>query len=146
MYGVDVQLVQEVIRYQKMTDIPLAPESVVGLINLRGQIVTAIDMRKRLQLPARDGDRLPMNVVVTVAIHQSFGLKICRRASSRSLRIIAKGRVQIWETTGAISKNLAPKQKSSMRVQQIIHNSQLIAVLMPRKVVKQNRCEDQLPK
>jgi purine-binding chemotaxis protein CheW len=69
MYGVDVQLVQEVIRYQEMTDIPLAPESVVGLINLRGQIVTAIDMRKRLQLPARDGDKLPMNIVVTVAIH-----------------------------------------------------------------------------
>lgn len=64
MYGVEVQLVQEVIRYQEMTDVPLAPDSVVGLINLRGQIVTAIDMRKRLGLPARTEDRLPMNVVV----------------------------------------------------------------------------------
>jgi purine-binding chemotaxis protein CheW len=64
MYGVEVQLVQEVIRYQEMTDVPLAPDSVVGLINLRGQIVTAIDMRKRLCLPARAEDRLPMNVVV----------------------------------------------------------------------------------
>jgi purine-binding chemotaxis protein CheW len=64
MYGVEVQSVQEVIRYQEMTDVPLAPESVVGLINLRGQIVTAIDLRKRLGLPERPDGKLPMNVVV----------------------------------------------------------------------------------
>lgn len=64
MYGVDVQSVQEVIRYQEMTDVPLAPDSVVGLINLRGQIVTAIDLRKRLGLAARPDSQLPMNVVV----------------------------------------------------------------------------------
>jgi purine-binding chemotaxis protein CheW len=64
MYGVDVQSVQEVIRYQEMTDVPLAPDSVVGLINLRGQIVTAIDLRTRLGLPNRVEGQLPMNVVV----------------------------------------------------------------------------------
>lgn len=64
MYGVDVQSVQEVIRYQEMTDVPLAPDSVVGLINLRGQIVIAIDMRRRLGLPSRQDGDLPMNVVV----------------------------------------------------------------------------------
>ncbi len=64
MFGIDVQSVQEVIRYQEMTDIPLAPEAVCGLINLRGQIVTAIDLRQRLGLPPRDSDTLPMNVVV----------------------------------------------------------------------------------
>lgn len=64
MYGVDVQSVQEVIRYQDMTDVPLAPDSVVGLINLRGQIVTAIDLRKRLGLPCRPEGQLPMNVVI----------------------------------------------------------------------------------
>jgi len=64
MYGIDVRSVQEVIRYQEMTEVPLAPESVMGLINLRGQIVTAIDLRKRLKLPAREGDALPMNVVI----------------------------------------------------------------------------------
>ncbi len=51
MFGVDVQTVQEVIRYQEMTEVPLAPEAVCGLINLRGQIVTAIDLRKRLGMP-----------------------------------------------------------------------------------------------
>lgn len=64
MFGIDVQTVQEVIRYQQMTDIPLAPDAVCGLINLRGQIVTAIDLRTRLGLPSRPEEQLPMNVVV----------------------------------------------------------------------------------
>lgn len=62
--GIDVRQVQEVFRYQKMTRVPLAPGAVRGLINLRGQIVTAIDLRARLGLPERSGDRLPMNIVV----------------------------------------------------------------------------------
>ncbi|MDB5346064.1 MAG: CheW protein [Schlesneria sp.] len=63
-FGVEVQKVQEVLRYQEMTRVPLAPPVVRGLINLRGQIVTAIDMRRRLGLPALSADRLPMNVVI----------------------------------------------------------------------------------
>ncbi len=66
-FGIDVQKVQEVIRYQEMTRVPLAPRVVRGLINLRGQIVTAIDLRRRLQLADRPGGRLPMNVVVRSA-------------------------------------------------------------------------------
>lgn len=62
--GIDVQQVQEVFRYQKMTRVPLAPSAVRGLINLRGQIVTAIDLRTRLGLPERPHGQLPMNVVV----------------------------------------------------------------------------------
>ncbi len=63
-FGVEVLRVQEVIRYQEMTAVPLAPSMVEGLINLRGQIVTAIDLRRRLELPPRTGDSLPLNVVV----------------------------------------------------------------------------------
>lgn len=63
LFGVDVTHVQEVIRYQEMTSVPLAPSLIRGLINLRGQIVTAIDMRARLRLPART-EPLPMNVVL----------------------------------------------------------------------------------
>jgi purine-binding chemotaxis protein CheW len=47
-----------------MTAVPLAPPEVAGLINLRGQIVTALDLRSRLGLPPRPDDKLPMNVVV----------------------------------------------------------------------------------
>ncbi|MBM4001490.1 MAG: chemotaxis protein CheW [Planctomycetes bacterium] len=62
--GIDVQQVQEVIRYQAMTRIPLAPGAIRGLINLRGQIVTALDLRCRLGLPPRDAEQPPMNVVL----------------------------------------------------------------------------------
>ena len=67
LFGVEVKTVQEVIRHQEMTGIPLAPEVVAGLINLRGQIVTAIDLRRRLGVRDRLADELPMNVVVRTA-------------------------------------------------------------------------------
>lgn len=63
-FGVEVEKVQEVIRYQAMTPVPRAPQVIGGLINLRGQIVTAIDLRERLEMPPRNGDTKPMNVVV----------------------------------------------------------------------------------
>ncbi|HEY7314433.1 MAG TPA: chemotaxis protein CheW [Gemmataceae bacterium] len=63
-FGVDVRKVQEVVPYQEMTRVPLAPPTVRGLLNLRGQIVTGIDLRRRLDLPERPADRLPMNVVL----------------------------------------------------------------------------------
>ena len=64
LFGVEVEKVQEVIRYQEMTRVPLAPAVVKGLINLRGQIVTAIDLRRRLELRERAAADLPMNVVI----------------------------------------------------------------------------------
>lgn len=66
-FGIEVQRVQEVIRAQMMTRVPLAPRAIRGLINLRGQIVTAIDLRERLGLPPAGNGREPMNVVVRTA-------------------------------------------------------------------------------
>jgi purine-binding chemotaxis protein CheW len=63
-FGVDVLDVQEVLRSQEMTPVPQAPDVVQGLINLRGQIVTAIDMRRRLGMQPPNGDQAPMNMVV----------------------------------------------------------------------------------
>ena len=63
-FGVDVLRVQEVLRCQPMTRVPRAPKVIEGLINLRGQIVTAIDMRRRLGLESRSPAAAPMNVVV----------------------------------------------------------------------------------
>jgi purine-binding chemotaxis protein CheW len=67
MFGVELQKVQEVMRYLELTAIPLAPDVVSGLMNLRGQIVTAVDLRRRLELPNRPDDMLPMNVVIRSA-------------------------------------------------------------------------------
>src|SRR5262249_22341853 len=63
-FGVDVRKVQEVVPYQEMTRVPLAPPTVRGLLNLRGQIITGIDLRRRLELAERPADSLPMNVVL----------------------------------------------------------------------------------
>lgn len=64
LFGVDVATVQEVIRPQEMTRVPLAAHAVGGLINLRGQVVTAVDLRTRLGLPPAEADKPSMNVVV----------------------------------------------------------------------------------
>ncbi len=66
-FGVEVLQVQEVLRYQEMTRVPLAPEVIEGLINLRGQIVTAVDMRRRLKLRPRPEGSMPMSMVVRSA-------------------------------------------------------------------------------
>jgi purine-binding chemotaxis protein CheW len=63
-FGVEVAMVQEVIRYQPMTRVPLAPAALVGLINLRGQVITAVDLRHRLGLGDRAAGALPMDVIV----------------------------------------------------------------------------------
>jgi len=62
--GLPVQQVQEVIRYQEMTRVPLTPAVIRGLINLRGQIVMAIDLRRRFGMEDRPESQLPINVVV----------------------------------------------------------------------------------
>jgi len=63
-FGIEVLKVQEVLRYLEMTGVPLAPPVIQGLINLRGQIVTAVDMRRRLGLAKREEGQAPMNMVV----------------------------------------------------------------------------------
>lgn len=63
-FGINVLDVQEIIKFQEMTAVPLSSPVVEGLINLRGQIVTAIDMRRRLELPEREDDREPINVII----------------------------------------------------------------------------------
>jgi purine-binding chemotaxis protein CheW len=63
--GIELTRVQELLRYQEMTSVPLAPRAIEGLINLRGQIVTALDVRRVLGLPAVESeDKLPMNIVI----------------------------------------------------------------------------------
>jgi len=64
-FGVDVTRVQEVVRFQPLTHVPLAPPEVCGLINLRGQIITTIDLRRRLGLPDRTPDAQPTNLLIT---------------------------------------------------------------------------------
>lgn len=63
-FGIEVLDVQEVLRTQAMTAVPLAPRAIDGLINLRGQIITSIDLRRRLELPPRSEGERSVNIVV----------------------------------------------------------------------------------
>lgn len=67
LFGVPVASVQEVLRSQELTSVPLAPMEVAGLINLRGQIVTTLELRARLGLAPREPGAAAVFVVVRTA-------------------------------------------------------------------------------
>lgn len=64
IFGVPVLQIQDVLRDIAFTKVPLAPPEVSGALNLRGRVVTAINVRQRLGLPAYEGDTKPLSVVV----------------------------------------------------------------------------------
>lgn len=67
LFGVPVESVQEVLKQQELTTVPLAPPEVSGLINLRGQIITTLELRSRLGLGRRAPGAQAVNVVVRTA-------------------------------------------------------------------------------
>ena len=62
--GIPVQQVQEILPLQTVTRVPLAPPFLHGLLNLRGQIVTVIDLRRRLQIEPKKDLKGSMNIIV----------------------------------------------------------------------------------
>lgn len=65
MFGIPVLQIQDVLGEQKVTPVPLAPPEISGALNLRGRIVTAVNVRKRLGLEqVCDSDNRKMSVVV----------------------------------------------------------------------------------
>ncbi len=64
LFGIPVLMVQDVLGPQKITRIPLSPKEVAGVLNLRGRIVTAVELRTRLGLPMRASGEQGMSVVV----------------------------------------------------------------------------------
>ena len=64
LFGIDVLSVQEIILPQEMTEVPLAPDVISGLINLRGQVVTAINLGKWLGIESEEASQRSMNVVI----------------------------------------------------------------------------------
>jgi purine-binding chemotaxis protein CheW len=74
-FGIPVLRVHDVFVPLNITAVPLAPKEVAGVLNLRGRIVTAIDVRRRLGLPPYEGDKPQMAVVVEHA-GESYSLMI----------------------------------------------------------------------
>ena len=75
LFGLPIARVQDVFMPQRISRVPLAPGDVAGILNLRGRIVTAIDMRARLGLPERDICAVPMAIGVDLR-GESYGLLI----------------------------------------------------------------------
>jgi purine-binding chemotaxis protein CheW len=65
--GMDILKVQEINKLMQMTKVPQAPEYVLGILNLRGQIVTIIDLGKKLGLGETDVTQDPRNIIVNSA-------------------------------------------------------------------------------
>ena len=75
IYGINVMLVQEVLRVTEIAPVPGAPDFVLGIINLRGNVVTVIDTRKRFALPAREMDD-STRIVIIESDQQTVGIVV----------------------------------------------------------------------
>ena len=75
LFGLPIARVQDVFIPERLTRVPLASPDVAGVLNLRGRIVTAVDMRSRLGLPKRERERPPMAIGVDLR-GESYGLLI----------------------------------------------------------------------
>jgi purine-binding chemotaxis protein CheW len=75
LFGLPISRVQDVFMLDRLTRVPLSEPEIAGVLNLRGRIVTAIDMRRRLGLPKRVDDRKPMAIGIEYK-GESYGLLI----------------------------------------------------------------------
>src|SRR6185503_20576891 len=75
LFGLPILRVQDVFAPERLTTVPLAPAEIAGVLNLRGRIVTLINMRRRLGLGDQEGGGLPMAVGVE-SRGESYGLLI----------------------------------------------------------------------
>ncbi|HEU0265454.1 MAG TPA: chemotaxis protein CheW [Geobacterales bacterium] len=69
LFAVDIMRIKEIIRPQKLTNIPKAPPFVEGVINLRGMVIPVIDLRRRFDLPVQGELQMSRLLIVSVARH-----------------------------------------------------------------------------
>ena len=84
-YGINVMQVQEVLRVSEITPVPGAPDYVLGIINLRGNVVTVIDSRQRFRLPPREMDD-STRIVIMETENQVVGILVDSVAEVVELR------------------------------------------------------------
>jgi len=75
LFGLPILRVQDVFAPERLTRVPLAPPEIAGVLNLRGRIVTLVDMRCRLGLGERD-EKIPAMAVGVESRGESYGLLI----------------------------------------------------------------------
>jgi purine-binding chemotaxis protein CheW len=75
LFGLPISRVQDVFMPDRITRVPLSEPDIAGVLNLRGRIVTAVDMRRRLGLPPRSDDKPSMAIGIELK-GESYGLLI----------------------------------------------------------------------
>jgi len=75
-YAIDIMRIMEIIRPQKVTRIPKAPEFVEGIINLRGKVVPVLDLRKRFGIDPEDADRKKIRIVIVKMAGRVLGVVV----------------------------------------------------------------------
>jgi len=75
IYGIEVMQVQEVLRVTEITPVPGAPDYILGIINLRGNVVTVLDTRKRFGLPPKEIED-PSRIVIIESADQVVGMLV----------------------------------------------------------------------
>jgi purine-binding chemotaxis protein CheW len=75
LFGLPIERVQDVFAVDRLTRVPLAKDDIAGVFNLRGRIVTVVDMRRRLDMPVRSSSAMPMAIGVECK-GESYGLLI----------------------------------------------------------------------
>lgn len=106
LLGLPLEAVSEVVPAQTLTPVPLADPSVVGLFNLRGRIVTAVDARTRLGLPAHPDRRPGVHIIVTSMVNGLGETSLVVDRSSDVLTLSAEDREAVPETVPAEIRRL----------------------------------------
>ena len=65
-FGVDIGMVQEIVRMPEITRVPRTPDFVEGVVNLRGKIIPVVDLRKRFRLPVTETTKSTRIIIVTM--------------------------------------------------------------------------------
>jgi len=86
LFGIPIQRVHDVFEVERITRVPLAPAEISGVLNLRGRVVTALDMRKRLGLPPRENEKKQMAIGID---HDSEGYGLMVDAMGEVLKLSA---------------------------------------------------------
>ncbi len=103
LFGIRSQEIQEVIACRELRNVPLAPHAVMGLVNLRGQVLVALDLRRMLELSERPADMLPVGLVV--------------RSGGETLCLLADQAGEVVEADGLNSELLPVLETLSPRLQ-----------------------------
>lgn len=118
-YGIKLTQVREVLRIPDIAPVPGSPDDILGIINLRGNVVTVVDTRKRLDLPHKNPDNASRIVVIEAEDNQMIGILV---DSVSDVVDFPNSQIEILPSTG--------NEESSKYIQGVIsHNGEFLILV-----------------